>query len=59
MPGGECEPGFAQAFTKTYVEFMRNATRWYDKPDIEFFCGVGPITINCASRLSAPRRCVP
>jgi len=46
MPGGECEPGFAQAFTKTYVDFMRNATRWYDKPDIHFFCGVGPITIN-------------
>ena len=28
MPGGECEAGVAQAFTKTYVDFMHNATRW-------------------------------
>ena len=26
-----CEPGFAQAFTKTYVQFMQNATEWYQK----------------------------
>lgn len=33
-PGGECEPGFAAAFTRTYVDFMRNTTRWYQKQDV-------------------------
>lgn len=48
-----CEPGFADSFTKTYVDFMVNVTKWYGKPDIEFFCGVGPITVNYLNATAA------
>lgn len=41
-----CTDDFMDGYVKTYVQFMRNVTRWYDKPDIEFFCGIGPITVN-------------
>ena len=39
LEGGECEAGFAEDFTRTYVEFMKNATKWYQKSDIQFFAG--------------------
>jgi lysophospholipase L1-like esterase len=41
-----CTAEFLAGYTKTYTDFMVNVTRWYGKKDIEFFCGVGPITIN-------------
>ena len=44
-----CTANFSAGFVQTYIDFMVNVTRWYNKPDIEFFCGVGPITINYAN----------
>jgi hypothetical protein len=40
----KCGAEFGAAFTATYVEFMKNVAKWYNKPDMQFFCGVGPIT---------------
>eukprot|EP00756_Hemistasia_phaeocysticola_P062287 Hpha_TRINITY_DN5719_c0_g1::TRINITY_DN5719_c0_g1_i1::g.147600::m.147600 len=44
--GDGCGPKFQAAFVQTYVAFMHNVTRWYGKPDIHFFAGVGPITLD-------------
>jgi lysophospholipase L1-like esterase len=41
-----CTADFLAGYVKTYVQFMQNVTRWYGKPEIEFFCGIGPITVN-------------
>ena len=41
-----CTEAFLAGFVQAYVDFMVNVTRWYQKHSIQFFCGVGPITVN-------------
>eukprot|EP01052_Picozoa_sp_SAG31_P031380 SAG31_NODE_3317_length_4424_cov_3.662197_5_plen_557_part_00 len=41
-----CTSEFLAGYVKTYVQFMQNITRWYGNPEIEFFCGIGPIVVN-------------
>ena len=40
-----------------YVEFMVNVTRWYKKPDIEFFCGVVRDKTPCFGLIQHPGMC--
>jgi hypothetical protein len=46
---GTMPDGFSANFTREYVAFLVNITRWYERPDITFFLANGPVTTDYLS----------